>query len=93
MLNTKILDEYVRFTNGVGWAILKYRLIDYQKRLHESVGHDLRATNWNSASRTQAMIDNIDEVIKITERLGVEIKDGKFDADGALTVIENNIRQ
>ena len=92
MFNTKILDEYIRFINGIGWVILKYRLIDYQKRLHNSIQHDIRATNWNSASRIQGMIDNIDEVIKITERLGVEIQEGKFDADAALNVIEKNTR-
>lgn len=88
-LNIRLSDEYVKFLKSPIWNIIKYRWYEYQRRQKEYSTTFIRAENWSSVARLQGMVDGIDEIIKLTERLGKDIQDGTLDVDAALHVIEN----
>jgi len=85
----KLSDEHVKFLQSPTWALLKFKLHEYQKRQQEYTTNHIRGEGWNTVVRLQGMLDGITEAIKITERLGSDIKNNTLDVDAALHVIEN----
>jgi hypothetical protein len=87
----KLVDEHIKYLHSPIWAILKYRLLEYQKRQQEYMKNHIRNKDWDTVARTQGIIDGIDEVIKLTERLDRDLKENTLDVDAALHVIENKV--
>jgi hypothetical protein len=85
----KLADEHQRFLKSPLWAIIRARCVEYQNRQQAYNKNHIRNKDWDTVSRTQGMIDGVDEMIRITERLGQEIKENSLDVDAALRVIEN----
>lgn len=85
----KLVDEHLKFIRSPLWALIKFRLREYQTRKRGLLTNFIRVENWNTVSRIQGSIDEIDEIIKLTEGLDREIKDDTLDVDAALRVIEN----
>lgn len=85
----KLSDEHIKFLHSPIWALLKFRLLEYQKRQQDYIANHIRSENWSLTSRIQGVIDGITEVIKLTERLDKDIQENTLDVDAALRVIEN----
>ena len=85
----KLADDHIKFLHSPIWALIKFRLREYQERKRELVSNFIRSENWTNVARIQGGIDEIDEVIKLTERLDKDIKEKTLDVDVALSVIEN----
>jgi hypothetical protein len=86
----KLADDHIKFLNSTTWALIRFKLLEYQSRQQEYITNHIRQESWNAVARLQGMIDGITEVIKITERLNGDIKDGTLDVDGALTSLKIN---
>ena len=85
----KLSDEHIKFLRSPTWALIKFRLLEYQKRQQDYIGNNLSRGELNVAYGLQREIDGITMVIKLTEGLGKEIQDKTLDVDVALRVIEN----
>ena len=85
----KLADEHLKFLASPTWAIIKYRHLERKRRLLEYITNHVRNKEHEDASRVLGMVDDIDEFIKLTERLDKDIIDKTFDVDAALSVIEN----
>jgi hypothetical protein len=90
-LNIKMVDLHTSLMQSPMWACIKYRLKEYKITQQKYIGNFIRQGEWSAASRLQGQIDSIDEAIKLSEGLGREIKEGTFDVDAALHVIENKV--
>lgn len=90
-LTQKINDEHLKYLSSRIWAILKYRLKEYQDRLQEYNRQHIKNEEWSTVARTQGLIDGVAESIRLTEGLGRDISDGTFDVDAALHVIEKKV--
>ncbi len=88
-LSKKLVDEHLRFLRSPTWALLKYRYKEYQTILRGHNENHIRHADWPLVSKIQGTIDCINDLIKITEKLGHEIQEGSLDVDAALSVIEN----
>ena len=84
--NIRIADEVGAFIHSDGWRLVKYRWEVYQNVLNKKMKAQVRAGR--SGQDVLSAIDTIDEIIKITERLGNELKQNKFDADVALSSLK-----
>ena len=84
--NILISDEIGAFVNSDSWRITKYRLGIYKSVLDKKLKAQVRAGK--SGQSILSAIDTVDEVIKITERLGNEIRRGQLDADVALASLK-----
>ena len=90
---TKVSDDVFAFIKSPTWLILRNRCIVYQTALKEQLSNSIRNQEWNTVARIQGMIDSVENIIQITERLPKEILEGEFDVDVALNVIENKLKQ
>ena len=84
--NIIISDEIGAFINSDGWRMVKWRLEVYKGELDKKLKSQIRAGR--AGADTLSAIDTVDEVIKITERLGNEVRQNKFDADVALASLK-----
>ena len=89
VINMKYSDDMLKFIQSPLWLIIKYRYNEYKKNQQQYVGSNVRQQNWSTVARLQGMLDCIDELINITERINKEILDNQLDVDAALNVIEN----
>ena len=91
-INEKVADEALMFIQGPVWALFKHRYSEYKERLEVLLGGQIRNESWSGVARIQGMKDTIDELIRLSESLPKEIRNGNLDVDAALSVIENKIR-
>lgn len=86
----KVLEQIDSFLITPGWSVIKYRLLYmYKANLQDKLNSRLRANKVDEAQYLLGMMDCLNEVVGITERLGKEINKGQLDVDEALHVIEN----
>lgn len=91
--SVKIADDILAFIQSDGWRVVKYRLgVAYRDALQYRVNSNIKTGDMNKAQIHLGMIAGVDEAIDITERIVRELRDGKLDADVALSVIENKQR-
>ena len=86
MLRSKLIDSILLFLSGPVWAILKYRLLQYEKNCDIKLHAFIRKNDIHNANREDAKIEAIKEAIRITEGLNRDVE--KLDVDDALNVIE-----
>jgi len=90
-LKQKLADSHIAFLQGPIYALLKYRYLDYREKMRLYNENHIRNKDWDAVSRTQGIVDGINEIIKLTERLDKDILTGNLDVDEALHVIENKV--
>jgi hypothetical protein len=88
-LKTKLADEHIKFLQSPMWAIIRYRLLQYQKRQEEYSATFTRNGNNHGAILNLGMADGTQASIRLIEGLNREIMENTLDADAALHVIEN----
>ncbi len=92
-LKQKLADDCIKFLKSPIWALIKYRLQDYEKRLEGYSNNYVRNGNSHGATISLGKADGIIDSIKLIEGLNREIMDNTLDADAALHVIENKVEK
>lgn len=87
----KLADEHIKFLRSPTWALMRFRYREYQERLRGYIAANIRNKDFYTVSAIQGKIDDIDELIKLTERLDKDIMGKTFDVDAALHVIEKKV--
>jgi len=85
---SQLSDSITAFLRSPVWAILRYRLSQYEKNCDTQMHALVRKNNPHCANREDAKIEAIGEIIRITEGLNKDLE--KLDVDDALNVIEKN---
>lgn len=87
-LQKKLADEHLKYLQSPGWELLKNQFRGFQANLRESISSNVRSGNFYAASLIQGKVDAVDELIRITERLGKDIVNDSLVADDTLASLK-----